>query len=323
MGRSGSTLLNRMLGQFPGFTPVGEIGYVFDRGVLKNHKCGCGETFATCPFWAEVGMVAFGGWDRLDRDELRRLLSTVERARYVPMMVAPTPFRAFRRRLNRYVALLHAVYAAAQQVSGAEVLVDSTKEAATLHLLRHVPGLDVRVVQLLRDPCGVVYSWRKKVRRPEVADESSPAAYMPVWSTRLVVRRWLTANALVAFASRLGVPTIKVRYEDLIATPAAELARMTALLDLDLSPNAFAFLAGDDLLLPPTHTLAGNPMRFSSGRMVLRADEAWRSALPSGTRRFVNVATWPMRRYYGYPRPPGYLRPVDASMPTPGAVTEH
>lgn len=309
MGRSGSTLLNRMLGQLPGFTPVGEVGYVFDRGLLKNHRCGCGEAFATCPFWTAVGRTAFGGWERLDRDELRRLLETVERTRYVPFMMVPRLFPAFRERLDRYVGLLHAVYAAAQQVSGARVLVDSTKEAATLHILRHVPGLELSVVQLIRDPRGVVYSWSKKVRRPEVEDEDSVAAFMPVWSTGLVTRRWVTANALVSLAARLGVPSIRVRYEDLIAQPARELLRMVQLVSAELPADALAFLDGGALLLPPTHTLAGNPMRFSSGRMVLRADEAWRSELPAGKRRFVSVATWPMRRHYGYPGP-SHLRAV-------------
>lgn len=302
MGRSGSTLLNRMLGQLPGFTPVGEIGYVFDRGVLKNHKCGCGATFDSCPFWTDVGRAAFGGWDRLDRAELRGLLETVERTRYVPLMMAPALFPGFRRRLDRYVTLLQAVYVAAQQVSGARVLVDSTKEAATLHILRHVAALDLRVVHLLRHPGGVVYSWGKKVRRPEVAEDSA-AAYMPVWSTRLVIRRWITANLLVALAARLGVPTIRVRYEDLVADPAAGIGRMTALVGAELAPGSLAFLDGEGLQLPPTHTLAGNPMRFSSGRMVLRADDAWRTALPAGKRRWVQVSTWPFRRHYGYARP--------------------
>jgi hypothetical protein len=37
-----------------------------------------------------------------------------------------------------------------------------------------------------------------------------------------------------------------------------------------------------------------------TGRMPLRLDEEWRTALPSRLRRFVSAATWPLRRRYGY-----------------------
>ena len=62
-GRSGSTLLSRVLGAVPGFVTVGELCYLWDQGVLMDRMCGCGKSFSECEFWTAVGKEAFGGWD--------------------------------------------------------------------------------------------------------------------------------------------------------------------------------------------------------------------------------------------------------------------
>ena len=53
-GRSGSTLLELMLGQINGFTAAGELRHFWERGVLKNQLCSCGRHFDDCSFWQEV-----------------------------------------------------------------------------------------------------------------------------------------------------------------------------------------------------------------------------------------------------------------------------
>jgi hypothetical protein len=41
-------------------------------------------------------------------------------------------------------------------------------------------------------------------------------------------------------------------------------------------------------------------MRFTVGRVPLRHDEAWRTALPPRQRRVVSALTAPLLRAYGY-----------------------
>ena len=55
IGRSGSTLLERMLGQIPGTCSLGEVVHLWARGIRDNERCGCGDTFHACPFWTSVG----------------------------------------------------------------------------------------------------------------------------------------------------------------------------------------------------------------------------------------------------------------------------
>ena len=53
-GRSGSTVIGNVLAQAEGFVHVGEICYLWNRGVRLNALCGCGQPFDQCPLWSEV-----------------------------------------------------------------------------------------------------------------------------------------------------------------------------------------------------------------------------------------------------------------------------
>jgi hypothetical protein len=50
------------------------------------------------------------------------------------------------------------------------------------------------------------------------------------------------------------------------------------------------------------HTASGNPMRFSTGRIAIRPDDAWREAMPRTQRRAVTALTLPLLARYGYLR---------------------
>ena len=58
--RSGSTLLDLMLGQIPGFVSVGELRFLWERGVREGQLCGCGAPVPKCPFWSRVLEEVFG-----------------------------------------------------------------------------------------------------------------------------------------------------------------------------------------------------------------------------------------------------------------------
>jgi hypothetical protein len=61
LGRSGTTLLERVLGELPGVCPLGEVVHLRERDLRNGERCGCGATFSDCDFWRSVGEEAFGG----------------------------------------------------------------------------------------------------------------------------------------------------------------------------------------------------------------------------------------------------------------------
>src|SRR3954447_11520040 len=53
-GRSGSTIVSNLLGSVPGLVSVGELRYLWERGLLESGVCGCGAPVPECPFWPRV-----------------------------------------------------------------------------------------------------------------------------------------------------------------------------------------------------------------------------------------------------------------------------
>ena len=291
MGRSGSTILANVLGCHEHTWSIGEFVHVFERGRRDRELCGCGQLLPECEVWQAIGDAAFGGWENLDLDETLALQHAVDQNRYaVRTLGQGSP------ELREYAALLGQLYQAVHAVSGCPVIVDSSKHTSTAYVLRHVPDIDLRLVHLVRDSRGVAYSWTKSVTRPEaVGTADQMPRYHPVRSGL----KWSAYNAMFHGLTGLGVPLMRVRYEDdFIADPRRCVAEILAFAGVE--PGPLPFVGDDWVELTPSHTVSGNPNRFSVGRIDLALDNEWRSRLPAHDRRIVGTMTWPLRRAYGY-----------------------
>jgi hypothetical protein len=179
------------------------------------------------------------------------------------------------------------------------VVIDSSKHASLAFCLRSSPGVDLRVVHMVRDSRAVAYSWGKVVDRPDAAG-SQMATYKPA-SAAL---RWNLQNSALQLLSQLGTPTLRVRYEDFVQDPAATLSGIATFAGLPAGPD-FGFLDTDGpgrwwAGLAATHTASGNPMRFTTGRVPIRYDATWQTAMLAGNRRTVTALTLPLLMRYGY-----------------------
>ena len=294
--RSGSTLLGLLVGQVPGFTSVGELKYVWERGLRENQLCGCGRPFLDCEYWGKIGETAFGGWDALDAREMLALEAEVDAHRRLPLLLAPKLSRGYESTLRAYADVLGRIYRAAQAVSGASVVVDTTKRPAYAFLLRHVPGIELGLVHLVRDSRGVAFSWGKRVVKPEVVDR---VAYMPSYGALESSARWAAGNLLFEILER-RVPSVRVKYESLVASPHDELSRLLRELGEERDDSALSFVRAGEVDLAENHTLAGNPMRFKRGPLQLRLDQQWQTAMDRRRRLVVSLLTFPLLARYGY-----------------------
>lgn len=298
-GRSGSTLLERMLGQVHGVTALGEVIHLPERGLLGDELCGCGESFHTCGFWLSVGK-AMGGWDNLDPHVLGELRQGLCRNARIPNVVMGRQSTTQRLNSTRYLHYLSRLYSAARDVSGSSVLVDSSKHPAYAFLLRRA-AVNLRVVLVVRDSRGVAYSWAKQVRRPEVVDG---VEFMPTYDSSGSAWRWNAYNSLFHLLGRLGTPLLVVRYEDLVRDPKRALERVLAFSSVDPAAIPPKLFTQDVVTLAPDHTVAGNPMRFQTGPIQVTQDEEWRTAMPRKDIQRVSAITRPLLTKYRYPRKP-------------------
>lgn len=296
LGRSGSTLLDRMLGQVPGCCNIGEASQVW-KNLLAGTRCGCGRRPRECPFWTAVVQAGWGGWDGLDIAAARRLQRTVDRTRYLPFLVAGWAPPRFRARRAAYAGLLGVLYRAVAVVSGARVVVDSGKHTSTAYLLTHVRSVDLRVVHLVRDSRGVAYSWTKVVAKSHHED----AATMDQLRPAQVARGWMVHNVLLHALALRRVPRLFLRYEDLVAGPRERLRDVVCFAGLPAAAADAPFVDDRHVdLRAEDHTLAGNPLRFRRDTVTISADEAWRRELPGPAQRRVTAVTAPLLLAYRY-----------------------
>lgn len=70
-----------------------------------------------------------------------------------------------------YRALLGHLYRAIRRVTGARVVVDSSKNASYARILADTPGIRLRILHLVRDSRGVAYSLGQLTPRPGARKE--------------------------------------------------------------------------------------------------------------------------------------------------------
>lgn len=297
LGRSGSTLLDRIVGQLPGFCSLGEIRDVWRWGALLNGRCGCGAPFSDCSFWRKVGEQAFGGWEGLDTEMIVARYRAVVHHRHVPLLLFPGRSRRFDQHVEALLEPLSKLYNAIAAVSGSRVIIDSSCAPSYACLLRRLPDVDLRLVHLVRDSRGAAYSWNKKARQRDIVDR---VASMPRYHPAQTALRWVTYNALVEWLGRLGTPRLFTRYEEFVASPCAQVGRIVEFAGQELPPDALGFIQAGKVALGPNHTVQGNPMRMDCGWIPLQLDEQWRGAMRGFHRRTVTALTWPSLRRYGY-----------------------
>ncbi|ABG03536.1 conserved hypothetical protein [Rubrobacter xylanophilus DSM 9941] len=299
-GRSGSTLLERMLGQMPRFFAVGELRHVWDRSFQDNQLCGCGKSFYSCEFWRAVGSEAFGGLERVDVDKILTLKATVDRYRYMPCHIRASKTGKYNRRMadavKEYASLLERFYRAIQAVSGAEVIVDSSKDPPYAFLLNALPFVDLRLIHLVRDSRAVAYSWSRERERPEITDRLE---LMPRFGPVMSSYGWNLYNYSLGFLRRFVPSSALLRYEDLVQGPDTQVRRVLEETGFD-QPLALPFVHGRKVRLGTNHTVSGNPMRFQTGMLDLRPDEEWKTKMRRTDKYVATVLTAPLLLRYRY-----------------------
>lgn len=293
-GRSGSTLLSRVLGSVPGVCSVGELCWLWSYGVTNNRVCGCGAPFHDCPFWTHVGKGAYGGWDNLDAARATDLRRKLTRNSRIPSLwtggrggVAGD--------LHEYTDLLSRLYSAIRDVSGSQLVVDNSKQATAALIARQVPGTQLKLIHLVRRSHGVVHSWTKSVARTDMGGRE-----MRRRAPARTAVRWTVDNALLEALGGRRTPRILVRYEDFVAGARTETERILRFLGVPAEPGVLAFIGPDWVELGVDHSVWGNPMRLRTGREPLRRDDSWRRGLTAPARRLVTVLSLPALARYGY-----------------------
>jgi len=292
-GRSGSTIIDLLLNRVPGIIAVGELRHTFGRALGDNELCSCSKPFRECEFWGAVLAEAFP--DGVDRKRVYHAIKYFNHIVALPLLRFPNLMTSkMREDAQLYRETFAALYQAIAKVSGAKVIVDSTKYPVHGWFLRTIPELDLNVMMLVRDPRAVAYSWQRRRLRPEVHWEKREMPRHGIVRSGLA---WNLSNILTVALRKTASAYRVERYEDFVADPAGELAAIAS------------FSLGEPTNLPPTlfekqphvpHTIAGNPVRIGSEQVRVKDDNEWRT-MPLVKRLMVDIVCLPGMLRYKYP----------------------
>lgn len=296
--RSGSTILDRVLGNVNGFFSVGELRLIWKEGIAHNYRCGCGKPFHSCSFWSAVIDEVFGGFKNVNTSPLLDLWRFVDRTRNIPRLAFPSlQSPTFRSAYTEYIDILTQLYRAIHRYAEGKIIVDSSKALSHLLLINSIKEIDLKVIHLVRDSRAVAFSMQRKKRNP--ASSRKEDLYMGRQGVLASARDWSVANGLISLFARSFQYYTLLKYEDFVNQPQEALHRVLVALNL-LSPEIDFFVDEQTISLAPNHMVSGNPIRFHQGEVELRPDIAWKREMPLPRRLALTALTWPLLLKYGY-----------------------
>ena len=294
--RSGSTLLDRLLGQIEGVFSIGEARGAWDV-FAEKWLCECGIPAINCPFWSEVLKEAFGKVSVSVFKQLKALQLSVSRIRHLPFLSFPSVGPDdFKRQYIEYLDHIDRFYKSIAKIADSRVIVDSSKNPAHALLLNSLPNVEVCVIHLVRDSRAVAFSWQRKRKRPEVAQGN---AYQETYGPFLSALQWDWGNMATEWLRFFVHSYIRLRYEDLAMSPKETIQAIVDHFNLDNSRLDF-FVDKHTVKIVPGHTIFGNPMRMQHGQINIKPDIEWQDQMKRSHRLIVTTFTFPLLIRYGY-----------------------
>ncbi len=289
-GRSGSTLLARILGQVEGVEHLGELRTLWTDGFKPKSQCGCGKPTRECDVWVSVLAEAFGGLDQIDLPSMVQLRRQSEpRTSELLKLSWSRQYRnAFLEKSTEYRQVLEKLYSSLQKVCEAEAIVDDSLHPGYAYTLAHTQNVEVYLVHLVRDVRGCAYSWTK--RHKNGLGSYSLKDSILGWNLRNFSTEWATSQSKMHY--------MRLRYEDLIDNPEKE---VRSILDFShIDSNHLPFKSKNEVFLDITHSIFGNDNRSKVGSVLLRSDEVWKEKMSYLDQSKANLVSWPLLLRYGY-----------------------
>lgn len=266
-GRCGSTVMSVIIASHPEVESVGEIkSWPRYKGQPRDYD----HKNDDLEFWNSV-LEQYETISRAkcDFDKLEDICNDIEFNKGVGFLSKITALifsKQNNKKLQKYYEHNSNLLCAIQKISGKKLILDSSKNVCrAIALLKH-PNLNIKVIHLIRDPRGTVWSFMKKdVEQKHKDSLRALLDYFVINSTATMVR--------YLYKDRV----IKVKYEDLVNHPSETIERIFKFIDLD--DCRVQSMIGNDAELEIRHIFDGNRVRRNHS-IKFRGDDEWKLKLP-------------------------------------------
>ncbi len=254
-GRSGSTLLASLLGELEGFFNAGEASRHLFAYKFRPLPCGCGSELSTCSFWKNI--VSF-----IPSPPAKKIARKFMRIRCYPFLISLFRTKKIQSNFNDLGKQLQEMYRQISLKANCGVIVDSSKTPDFAYILSQFSDVEIFVLHLVREPWGVVSSWRK------------PKDYLRSQSVVRVSLGWMVNNLMIELFRLKKIRYQRVFYEELTQHPKKTLRRIIKFMkvedkSLDFIQNSHAFIHNQ-------HILGSNPDKLKKEKKVLIHYRPWK-----------------------------------------------
>ena len=282
--RSGSTVLDLILGDQEGCVSVGEMRRL-QGFALQSHKiagfldesypltCSCGRYIDDCDFWQKVekfsgfslGNTSFKSQSNWPWGRLTQGLYLMFGERTVRYLSHWLP--GIKKELEVAYNCLR-VYEAISQLTGASYIVDSSKQIYHYILLKIACSERVKLVVLYRDGRAVAFS-QVRGKRAALWPRGTESPYAQA------ARHWAKVNrAIRLFSLRTSSSDqVVVRYEDVCTDPTWKVGVICSHFGIR-APETITSINKQG-----KHIIGGSPSRFDTSRSAIELDEKWKSVV--------------------------------------------
>jgi hypothetical protein len=297
--RSGTTILGNLLGEIDGFVHVGELYRLWRRAVLSKDKCGCGKRVTECELWSTAAANAFSlkngkgqsasaqvsrAWETAWKDQRRAESNT----KWRDLLLPPRNNES----LKSYARLMEDVLRNVAEISGARVIVDSSKLPVSGAYAKHLKMVRPYFLHVIRDARGAVFARQRRFARSEGA-----FAILNPKTTVADCYRWSRSNVLAGLFGNTGRHKV-LHYESFALDPAGTLRDIAAW--VGERPSDLPLLDEHTARVGPNHTVSGNRNRFDTGKVKLVLDDRWKDGLRTRDYLLITALTGPLLSRYGY-----------------------
>jgi hypothetical protein len=302
-GRSGSTILEMILGAHPQIATSGEI-QVWPHEILENgvQNCGCGKPIPVCPFWMDMyerakplqqaaPQIHFFREKHYAGRTLRwRRLWELYSGQLSEKVI--TMIETYGKNNHQIFSVFHDLV---QERRGArpQWVVDASKDPYRLLWLLQSKLFNIKVLHIIKDPRSFVYSMTKDLLA------SNSKALQGNLLLRIVAKSltWMIQNCLISQVTQSYLSPadyLIVHYEEFASRPREILNEIFKLIGYDFEEGSLSHFREITM-----HTIAGNPgARFQRRKIDL--DDAWKILLPYSCQKLIEIITWPVKTRYEY-----------------------
>lgn len=301
IGHSGSTLLESMLGAHSQITTCGEIHIwpheLMRKGVLP---CACGRSILECDFWTEMRKQI----NPLTQPQPQiHFFREQHNAGHTLRLNRWKDFQpnhlsvATAKEVKTYGENNDQVFHAFLEVTKAQYgqtfqwIVDASKDPYRLLWLVRSNRFNIKVLHIVKNPRAFVFSMIKRL-----PNNGFNSLHQRLQTTTKQSLKWSIENSLISqVAQNFLQPSeyMLINYEELASKPQETFQKICHLIGCNFEEEAVNNFRQGSL-----HTIAGNPMRYKQGGIVL--DEKWKTLLPQSSRTVTEIMTSFNRYHFGY-----------------------